>query len=564
LVSDGAQDDGTLSAGAEAFRLGQFAAARDRFAAALAARRRVLGDAHPEVGAILHNLGLALRANGEGGAAEGCHEEALRIFEASLGPADPMAAKSLSALGGLARERGDATAALRFAGRALAVWMRSLQAGDPQIGWALEELGKAHSGAGDDRAALDSWGASLAILLPRFGEGARLAPVLNNCGVAARALGDLAGARNWFGRAVAADAGLAAARHNFAAVLARLGDEAGARREREVALRQTCVFVQRASQPKQGVLIPSLSDAGNVPLEHILPDRDFTRIWWFLAHDSEPVGKKLPPFGVVFNGIGDPDMDEVAGDGAAGKRLRGFMAARPGMRVLNHPDAVSRTRRDRLEQTLAGIAGAVVPRTCRVAGSAAVAELMRAAAQAGIAPPLLLRPAGAHGGHGVVRVESWDDLDEGALRRSDAWYVSRYCDCRGADGFYRKYRMAIVDRVPLPYHLAISRGWMVHYFSAEMEPHDWKLAEEAAFLADPRAVLGAVAITALGEIGARLDLDFCGVDFAMLPDGRVLVFEANATMLIHLESDAGKLAFKNPSVQKIIYAVRTLVAGPKW
>ncbi len=558
-MSNGAQDSGLLAAGAAAFRLGDYALARDRFAAALAGRRGVLADGHPELGAILHNLGLALRANGEGGAAVGCHEDALRIFEVSLGPADPMVAKSLAALAGLARERRDAAAALRFALQALAVWRQVLSDGDPQIGWALEDLGKAQFSAGDDRAALESWAAALAILLPGFGEGARLAPVLNNCGVAARSLGDLAGARDFFARAVAADAGLVAARHNLAAALARLGDEAGARRQREVALQQGCVFVQLASQPKETVLIPSLSDAGNVPLEHILPERDFSRVWWFLAHESGPLGGTLPAFGVVFNGIGDPDMDE----GCAQERLRSFMSARPGVRLLNHPDAVAGTRRDRLADTLAGIAGLVVPRTCRVSGGPGLAEVKHAAARAGIAPPLLLRPAGAHGGAGVMRIEGWEQLDDGALARARTWYVSQYLDYGGADGFFRKYRMAFVNRVPLPYHLAISRAWMVHYFSAEMESHDWKLAEEAAFLADPRAVLGANALTALEAIGARLDLDFCGVDFAVLPDGRVLVFESNATMLVHPQSDAGKLGFKNPSVQKIIDALGTFVARPQ-
>ncbi len=557
-MSDGAHKAGLLAAGAEAFRLGQFAAARDQFAAALAARRAVLGDGHPEVGAILHNLGLALRANGEGAAAVACHEEALRIFEASLGSADPMVAKSLAALGVLARERGDGPAALSLAAQALGVWRQSLPGGDPQIGWALEELGKAQFSAGDNRTALASWGAALKILLPRFGEGARLAPVLNNCGVAARALGDLTGAQDFFGRAVAADAGLAAARHNFATALARRGDEAGARREREMALQQSCVFVQQAAGQKETVLIPSLSDLGNVPLEHILPERDFTRVWWFLANESEPLGAKLPPFGVVFNGIGDPDMDKVAGE-----RLLSFMAARPAVRLLNHPDAVARTRRDRLGETLAGIAGLVVPRTCRVSGEPGRAEVMRAAAHAGIAPPLLLRPAGAHGGAGVMRIESWDQLDDSALAPSKTWYVSQYLDYCSADGFFRKYRMAFVNRIPLPYHLAISRGWMVHYFSADMQAHDWKLAEEAAFLADPRAVLGAGGVAAVEAIGARLDLDFCGVDFAALPDERVLVFEANATMLIHPEADAGKLGFKNLAVKKIIDAVGMVVAGAK-
>jgi tetratricopeptide (TPR) repeat protein len=541
--------------GAACSAAGDHAAAREAHAAALAARRALLGAAHPEVGASLHNLGSALRALGEQAAAEACHAEALSIWEAALGKRHPLVAKAVSALGVLARERGDASAALRHSELALEIRSASLPAGDLQIGLALDELGKAQSAAGDDRAALASWEAAMVILRPRFGTGA-LAPVLNNCGVAARALGDWQAARDWFGQAVAADPSLAAVRHNLASILARLGDAAGARRAREAALRQTCVFAQQAADARARVLIPSLADVGNVPLEHILPERAFTRIWWFLAHEDRKLGEGLPPFDVVFNGIGDPDRSR-----AADERLRTFLASRPGTRMLNHPDAVARTRRDRLEETLAGIEGTLVPRTSRVAGTPGRAEVMRAAEAAGIVPPLLLRPAGAHGGKGVVRVEGWEGFDTSALEDADTWYVSRSVDTCEDDGFYRKYRMAFVDRRPLPYHLAISQDWMVHYFSADMDRHDWKLAEEADFLADPERVLGTDAMGSLTAIAARLDLDFCGIDFALLPDRRLLVFEANPTMLIHPERESGRLAFKNPAVKRIIDAVGVLVAG---
>jgi glutathione synthase/RimK-type ligase-like ATP-grasp enzyme len=36
----------------------------------------------------------------------------------------------------------------------------------------------------------------------------------------------------------------------------------------------------------------------------------------------------------------------------------------------------------------------------------------------------------------------------------------------------------------------------------------------------------------LAAIGQTLGLDYAGVDFALSPDGSVLVFEANATMVI--------------------------------
>ncbi len=63
--------------------------------------------------------------------------------------------------------------------------------------------------------------------------------------------------------------------------------------------------------------------------------------------------------------------------------------------------------------------------------------------------------------------------------------------------------------------------------------------------------MGARAWAAIARIGERLDLDYCGLDFSVQADGRVLVFEANATMLVHPEDEDGPLADKNPAVKRI-------------
>jgi glutathione synthase/RimK-type ligase-like ATP-grasp enzyme len=127
-----------------------------------------------------------------------------------------------------------------------------------------------------------------------------------------------------------------------------------------------------------------------------------------------------------------------------------------------------------------------------------------------------------------------------------------------ADGYFRKYRIVFVDREPYAYHLAISPQWMVHYVSAEMTTNPWKLDEERRFLENTSEALGERAAKAIAAIGRRLDLDYAGIDFTLLADGRVLVFEANATMLIHPESPDGVLAHKNAFVQRIVDAFEQL------
>jgi hypothetical protein len=141
------------------------------------------------------------------------------------------------------------------------------------------------------------------------------------------------------------------------------------------------------------------------------------------------------------------------------------------------------------------------------------------------------------------------DLDpDGAV------YVTAFHDYASPDGLYRKYRTIFVDRRPYPYHLAISPNWLVHYFSADMVAHPEKLDEERRFLEDPDNVLGPRATAAIAAVAQRLDLDYAGADFTLLPDGRVLLFEANATMLTHAELEDGPLAHKNPHVSRIFAA----------
>jgi hypothetical protein len=91
---------------------------------------------------------------------------------------------------------------------------------------------------------------------------------------------------------------------------------------------------------------------------------------------------------------------------------------------------------------------------------------------------------------------------------------------------------AVIGGEVFPLHLAIARQWKVHYFSSDMAVSEAHQAEELRYLADAEAVIGGRAMMALRRIGEVLGLDYAGIDFALDPDGVVLVFEANATMRI--------------------------------
>ncbi|WP_236656289.1 MULTISPECIES: hypothetical protein [unclassified Acidiphilium] len=359
-----------------------------------------------------------------------------------------------------------------------------------------------------------------------------------------RALANLASARARLGQnALAIDAARAALRcspelidaHRTLAVLLAGSEPESAAAHREVAFRNGPVFVRPGPQDALRVLVLTCLAEASLPIEHLLPNARYALTDWFIDHPVNHL-PHLPPHDLVFNAIGEAELMPPL-DGAT----IGFLAG--GLPVMNRPEAVMRTGRTSLPALLAGIDGLVVPPVLRVAAGEIPVS---------IGLPALVRPVGTHGGHGLRRVETAEQLTAASHEAGDK-YLSRFIDYRSDDGYYRKYRMIFVDRQVYPYHLAIGPHWMVHYWTAGMDLDPARRAEEARFLDDPVTVLGSAAFEAVSAVGRRLDLDYAGIDFSILPDGRVLVFEANAAMLVHPEREA-EFAYRNQAVQRILDA----------
>ena len=202
----------------------------------------------------------------------------------------------------------------------------------------------------------------------------------------------------------------------------------------------------------------------------------------------------------------------------------------------------------------------MVPRVLRLRRDQVLEpDLPARLAAAGLALPLIVRPLVTQGGEGAGRVDTPEQLAEATGSDPDGFYFIAFHDGRGPDQHYRKYRVVFVDRKPYPYHLAISRNWLVHYYSADMLAEPWKREEERRFLEDPAGVLGQDAYAAIEAVGRRLDLDFAGIDFTIRPDGQILVFEANATMLVHLRDPIDQYPYKHRAVPAIFEAFEAML-----
>jgi tetratricopeptide (TPR) repeat protein len=499
---------------------------QDRYTDAIASYQKALSF-QPKHADARSNLGIVLQIQGNLIEAISCFRQALDLR--------PNSALIHFNLGTALMEQGDLDEAISCYRNAIAYRSDYVQA-HCNMGVALKDQKRY-------KEALSCYQAALAIA-PDWVDA------LYNLGVLYGLIKQPVLAERWYRKALEIDPELVSAHVNLSAILSDNWDEA--QKHRDLAYRKQCLFITRSNSAVRTVLILQDANNGNIPSSLLLPTKanDLIEcahlIEWVIEYATPDQYRQLPAYDLVFNAIGNPDMTEHSA-----KPMAEFLqhCDKP---VLNSPAAVARTPRHLMTELFGDIEGLAIPLVWRVEQSGDWF------ANPAFQFPALARPLASHGGEGVFLVNNATELAKVPLDRSGSIYLCAYFDYRSADGFFRKYRIIYVDRKPYPYHMAISENWMVHYETADMSL-PWKLLEEERFLQDPASVLGAEGMALIEAIGQRLALDYGGVDFSILPDGRLLLFEANATMLVHPEDDDEALKFKNPYVQKIFDAFSELL-----
>jgi hypothetical protein len=367
-------------------------------------------------------------------------------------------------------------------------------------------------------------------------------------------LGDYGTAQNHFAAALRLDPTHIHAHRGMGNLLAELGDQLSARRHRDLGFKGHAVTqlpYRGAGDPIDVLLLVSAA-GGNIPTSALIDDRVF-RTTVLAAEYAEPHAP-LPPHAVVFNGIGDADLCR---EGLEASLALVGRSRRP---VINHPHKVLQSGRMANAARLCGLNDVVVPRVVTLRrealhgsqGAAAVADL-------GFTFPLLLRSPGFHTGRHFVRVETAAALSAAAaaLPGEELWAIEQL-DAHDDAGMYRKYRVMIVDGRLYPLHLAISRDWKVHYFTADMADRPDHRASDAAFLRDI-ASIGGKAVAALERLRDALGLDYGGVDFAVNSAGEILFFEANATMVVLPPLLDPKWAYRRAAVETVLKAASVML-----
>jgi len=422
-----------------------------------------------------------------------------------------------------------------------------LLARDPTHRLALNHLGTLLFGTGYRTAARTAYAEAVARHPGDPLSHANLGNVLLDAG-------DFSAAREHFEAALRFDPANIDAHQGLAYVLTELGDEAGARFHRRKGFenRALTTLPYRGSGPPVPLVLLISAIGGNIPTRNLLDDRVFQT--FVVAPEFYDPEVPLPPHGVVFNAIGDADLDAPAL--AAAERL----LARNQAKVINRPRAVLATGRA-AHARLRRVPGVVIPATAvlsreTLAAPDAAANLSRL----GFRFPLLVRTPGFQTGRHFLRVENPEGL-AGTVARLPGSHLTviEFLDARSADGKVRKYRVMMIDGRLYPLHLAISANWKVHYFTADMADQPGHRAEDAAFLEDTPRVLGPRAVAAVAEIQTILGLDYGGIDFGLSPAGDLLFFEANATMVVNPPEPDPRWDYRRPAVERIFAAVRALL-----
>ena len=337
--------------------------------------------------------------------------------------------------------------------------------------------------------------------------------------------------------------------HYDAGILAQLRHQRQEGLDRlDAALSKSHIFRISTGSGAERIRLLALVSPGdlmaNVPLD-FLTNHLKVRLDLLYIVPGQPLPAEIPDHDVAFFAVGaaGPDMLE---------RLCDLYAAWP-RPALNNPRYLPDMDRDALSHALAGIPGVCSP---------AAAMKSRRDLEQGttLGYPCLIRPSGSHAGAELSLLQNPDDLSVYLGRSTEQQFiVTAFLDYRGTDGHYRKWRVLFIDRQPFLCHMAISNHWMVHYLNAGMTEDPAKRAEEEQAMLDFDTGFAGRHANAFDALHERLKLDYYAIDCAETPDGRLLVFEADAAAIVHMMDPPDLFPYKPPQMRKVFAAFEAML-----
>lgn len=328
----------------------------------------------------------------------------------------------------------------------------------------------------------------------------------------------------------------------------------------DLALQIKRVFEMPASRPPAIRLLALMAPGDlmvNAPLPFLLEDSDISLTMLYLV-PGEPLPAQLPEHDVAFVAISETTQTHDLLE-----QLAGSMNSwdRP---VLIRPERIMLTSRAKTYDLLKHTPGIRVAQTVQ-ASRVQLQEMLAGdgplqAWSSGLAYPIIIRPVDSHAGHGLEKVDDAAGL-VAYLRgqAEDEFFVSRFIDYSGADGWFRKYRVVLIDGVPYAGHMGVSTHWMIHYLNAGMTESAAKRAEEEQFMRDFDLDFATQHAAALQTLHERFGLEYLVIDCAQTIEGDLLVFEVDPGAVVHAMDPEEMFPYKRPAMRKIFAAFRMML-----
>ena len=293
--------------------------------------------------------------------------------------------------------------------------------------------------------------------------------------------------------------------------------------------------------------------AENAPIDCLLENSDIDLVFYYVS-PNHPLALPIPEHDVLIVAIceSDENRNVLAS-------LEQALADWP-KPVINMPRDIPKTGRSAASSLLQDVPGLLIPPTLRTSrpileaiacGDASLPEQFEDCDF-----PIIVRPVGSHAGRDLDKMNCPEEIFAYLSKVDEVeFFLSRFIDYSGKDGLFRKFRVALIDGKPFACHMAVSSQWMIHYLNAGMYEDARKRDEEASFM-EHFADFARRHRVALDAIYRRTKLDYLCIDCAQTPEGQLLVFEIDHTMVVHAMDPEHLFPYKQPHMQKVKAAFR--------
>ena len=298
----------------------------------------------------------------------------------------------------------------------------------------------------------------------------------------------------------------------------------------------------------------------NAQLEFILDGADVALDVLYVV-PGKPLPSAVPDHDVAFCAVNESEENNPILE-----RLSRLLPQWP-RPVINIPEKIAQLSRDKVSSLFHDDPPIYAPPVVRVEygdlnrvglGQVSLNSLLGG----GIDFPVLVRPVGSHGGKDLEKMESPENLATYLARfesPTGPFFVSPFVDYRGADGLYRKYRIAVFEGNPFLCHMALSEHWMIHYVNVGMAEDAAKRAEEADAMETFDHDFAVRHQAAFASLYEQLGLDYFILDCGELLDGRLLLFETDIAMVIHAIDSQSVFPYKRGQMAKVFNAFCEMV-----